>query len=218
MANRTDAQPLAAHETDQFWPEETSQLDTGLPGVRQPPPPGEESAGPALTQLVTELAVAVEAMRQLSFRAERDLQDRVLENVRAAFQTDGSGHGQVKVYDVPQGFIAHLVRFVIDSPARNPSTAALAAGAFAYLTNAARPANVAAGGTPTGTLEIFPNVAGPGATVLTIPSTYTYAGLPPSPPTLRGGQAFYFILAGVAAIANIDIVVQASFRLIAAEG
>jgi hypothetical protein len=170
--------------------------------IKQPPAPGEESAGPAMTALVFEMRRAVEIATALQRQAIFDKQHRNDIIQRVPFQTDGSGNAAGKLFEVPGGATAYLMRFVLELQGRTPATAALAAGAYAVISS--QPAQGAAGtAPPIGSSLLWLPDATQSAQPLAIPAVLNFAH-PVAAPALRGPQSFYFTLVGVAAIASLQ--------------
>lgn len=88
--------------------------------VIQPPFPGDESAGPALFDLIRETRRAAEASRFLVTEASALLQRRrVVEKGQAT--VDAAGNLDVVMYQVPVGFELMLTRVVVESGNSSPA-------------------------------------------------------------------------------------------------
>lgn len=92
-----------------------------LPGVvRTPPPPGEESAGPALSPFVVETFAAIRAELELARLARRENERRTFELFKAG-NADANGDLLLELFSVPAGSTGHLTRLCVDTPGSTPA-------------------------------------------------------------------------------------------------
>ncbi len=92
------------------------------PYVAHPPPPGEEAAGPALTQLVEQTSRAAAALEHLYREARWKSQARY-SSIAVPFATDGSGNATVQLFEVPQDSQGTLVLCAVDEAGVTPQAA-----------------------------------------------------------------------------------------------
>lgn len=98
--------------------------------VARPPAPGSESAGPALADMVGELARTRQALEQLTREARRESRQRYVSGI-ATIDLDSNGDGAVLLLEVPQGATGHLCWATFDI--RGATPAAPVTGADLWL-------------------------------------------------------------------------------------
>jgi hypothetical protein len=84
-----------------------------------PPPPGEESAGPALSILIEQTQLTRVALEHLVQEARWKAMAR-FSSITVPFATDASGNATVSLFDVPQDHQASLVLLSVDEAAVTP--------------------------------------------------------------------------------------------------
>lgn len=87
--------------------------------VLTPRAPGEEAAGPALTELVAQLSRTRVALEQLTREARREARQRYVSGI-VTIDLDGSGDGAVLLCEVPQGATGHLCWATFDIAGATP--------------------------------------------------------------------------------------------------
>ena len=178
--------------------------------VRHAPPPGEESVGPAMVSLVQELRRVTEIAASLQRQAQIDKQRRCDVDVSISFETDASGHAAVRLFTVPGGATAYLMRLGVEAAGRSPASAALAGNPFAFI--ASDQPSALGGALPVGgQLFVMPDGA-VSAQPLVIPATYHWDH-PAAAPALRGPRSFYYVQTGVAALASLQMVVTFNLEI-----
>lgn len=166
------------------------------PRVKQPPPPGEESAGYPLTPLVTELKAQRQILDKLHARALSEMQCRTA-IIRASNNTDaGTGDAVLELYEVPPGYIGYLVHLQVDeagvTPAAPDTNANLWLGIYGgEQSGQTTQAQVVAIGALLDALPDRPTAAG--GFDGQIPATFRYGDYRCAP-TLKGGSVFYLVI------------------------
>ncbi len=166
--------------------------------VRQPPAPGSEVAGPALTELVYELRQYTRGMMELLSRAKTEARIRYITG-RAVGQSDANGDAVIMLEQVPQGATGHLVWCAIDLAGVTPAAPMTAATLWhaIYAASSASRNPVAVGAL----LDCSPNDP---AVDAQLPHVYSY-GDPYTSPTLVGPEAFYVVVDATTAARQIGV-------------
>lgn len=172
-----------------------------MPGrVRTPPAPGEESAGPPLTEMVALLGRTVAGLDALYRQARQEAVKREYHGV-ASGQTDANGDLAVRLYEVPQGATGKLLYATFDlagvTPASPMTAATLWHGIYAAPAGASTLAQVVAVGAM---LDCQPDTVA-ADTQLPFPYHWDYlAG-----PGLVGPGAFYAVVDATTAARQLAV-------------
>jgi hypothetical protein len=158
---------------------------------RPAPPPGEESVGPALIELVRQTKRAFELENELLRDALKSLDNRLVIEY-ASGSTDGSGNLDLKLFTVPMGYAFYATRINIEGGAFTPASPFSAATAWLALIR----------GTNFGVSSIldFGPAAASGTIIPSIFSTSRNHA-----PALRGGEILTLHIVGSATLANTSI-------------
>jgi len=179
--------------------------------VRVPPAPGEESAGPALTDLVRETRRAATALEALYRQARYEAGER-LYPVMVPFATDGNGDAAIKVFEVPQGATGYLMQLALDqagvTPAAPNTSASLWHAIYAGPQGTLTQAQVRAVGALLDCSPLTP------AADAQIPYVYTY-GDRYGAPALVGPGVFWFVVD--AATASVQHAIRANLLVVQPE-
>lgn len=167
------------------------------PGIRRPPAPGSESAGPPVGELIQLLHRNALGLESLYRQAQSEARERCIHG-SASFNSDGNGDGTVGLFAVPGGATGYLMHLAIDQEGSTPAAPnsnatlwhAIYAGTGAGITD---PTKVVAQGA---LLDCSPSSP---LTDAQIPYVYLY-GDRYGAPSLVGPGAFYFVVDG--ALAN----------------
>lgn len=164
--------------------------------VGTPPEPGNESAGPAMFNLVQETKRALEVQSAL-LRAAIPLLDTRIVVDYATGQADASGNLALKIYQVPQGYQFITTRVNIENGIATPGAPFTAAGAWMGLMrgDSFRPGSL---------IDFVPNPPGAGGVVL--PAIFSDGSSEAG--VFRGGEIIGLNFVGTATAANMDIWVR----------
>lgn len=163
------------------------------PQYDRPGYPGDESAGPAMFNLVQETVRALDIQSQLIAKAVPLLTNRIIVE-KHAVQTDANGNGDIKLYQVPQGYQFVLTRCVVEDAAHFAGTPFSVAGAWHAIIEGDRYQ-------PGSIRDFAPNP--PASNVPCIPWIYSDGNEESA--VFRGGQIVSLHLALTATGANLDI-------------
>lgn len=105
--------------------------------VAKPPPPGEESAGPGMFDLVRELRRAEQVNNVLMETASKLLKARTIVE-RTNGTTDGTGLLDMVLYQVPMGFEVVVTRLNVEAVGFTPATPYTNAAGWIALVEGAR--------------------------------------------------------------------------------
>jgi hypothetical protein len=99
----------------------TPRVEDRMVNIQSPdaPPPGEESVGPTMFDMVVELRRAQEVSKFLLSQAENLLKRKTVV-AKATDSTDATGALQMAIYQVPQGFQFYLTRWNVEGGAFTP--------------------------------------------------------------------------------------------------
>lgn len=198
--------PMGSHDHDI----ETGQVAVAA-GVRRPPEPGAEVAGPPLTDLVAELRSVAQGMERLYREAIREAQVRTVTQ-RAPFQTDSNGDGAVDLFQVPQGATGYLTRLVANLGDTTPAAPVTAATLWHAILGGQAGTETFAQAFRNGTLLAF-QPDSPAADAQ-LPAQYEFGDFRTAP-CLVGPQTFIFVVDG--ATANSQIVCQFTVLIVQPE-
>ena len=170
--------------------------------VRQPPAPGEEAAGPALTNLVRELRESVIGLESLYRQALRTARERYYTGV-ALDQTDSNGDAVIHLFSVPQGATGHLLLAAVDEAGVTPAAPDTSANLWHAIYAASGPG-----------MERAADVAVVGSLMDCLPTSTTVDAVIPfaylygdrySAPTLVGPQSFYLVIDAATAARQVAV-------------
>jgi hypothetical protein len=161
------------------------------PKVLTPPPPGSESVGPALYDLVMRTNRALDVQGELLHEAIiAGKRRKVIENVTG--QTDNNGNLDLKIFQVPQGYNFSAVRVNVEAAGFTPASPFSSAAAWIALIRGTA-------FTVGSILDFGP--ATPGSAI--IPCIFSTSDN--HAPALNGGEILGLHITGAAGLANQDI-------------
>lgn len=170
----------------------TQEGSAAVPGVvAQPPAPGRESAGPAMTPFEVNAFEAVRALHELLAYAKRDQGERA-QTFIATDQTDANGDALLELFSVPAGSQGRLTWCCVDEASVTPAAPDTSGNLYLAIYAAASqgitdPAQVRAVGA---LLDAMPSSPAADAQ---IPFAFLY-GSPKAAPLLRGPATFYLAI------------------------
>lgn len=137
-----DSAPIVEHEshsrrdvrydgrTKDNDPRTDEQNVAGL--VERPPEPGEESAGPAMFDLIQKTRRALEVNNILLDAAAKNLEHRTIVE-SATGTTDANGNVDIPIYTVPSGYEFICTRWTVEDGVHTPAAGFTNAAAFLIL-------------------------------------------------------------------------------------
>jgi hypothetical protein len=174
--------------------------DAQVPGkVGIPPPPGSDSVGPALFELVQETRRSREVSAELLRSATESFHKRSVIEATSG-ETDANGNLDLRLFQVPQGHQFTVTRVTIEAAGFTPAAPYGNAAAWIALIRGA----IFASGS---ILDFGP--AASGGTIL--PSIFSSSDS--HAPAINGGEILTLHLVGAVALANVGIWARCQGRL-----